>query len=71
MAERDSAKVGDSYRAEVKGPNPEVWGDEENRPQLTSDESLAIGEIRDEGEETQVKGPGEEWRDYHKENNGE
>lgn len=45
---------------EVKGPDPEVWGQDADRPEAT-DDGLAIGEIRDQGGDNERKGPGLAW----------
>lgn len=67
----DRTAVGDSLYVEVKGPDPQAWGDPGDRPAAAGGdagaEPLAIGEIRDEGTPEEVKGPGEEWRGRHAE----
>lgn len=59
--------VNDSYEATlVKGPDPEVWGADEERPTAAAAESTlggpGVGEIWYEGTPDEVKGPGEQWR---------
>lgn len=57
--ERDSSQIDDAVRVEVKGPDPEVWG--EDRPLPPEPQGLAVGEVQNEGTEEEVKGPGQEW----------
>ncbi len=63
MAEdtHDATPVEDSVEVTVKGPDPEVWGANEDRP--TSPGTLAgpgLDQIHNEGEESEVKGPSSE-----------
>jgi hypothetical protein len=60
MSERDQGQIADTVETAVKGPDAAVWGNDEDRPQAT-DEGLAIGEIRNEGEPNERKGPGPAW----------
>lgn len=62
---------GESYEhpnfGEVKGPDPEEWAERDEAVANTEQEAsfaapLGIGEVRNEGEEDQVKGPSEQWR---------
>lgn len=63
MSEKTEASgIQDSVVAELKGPDPDEWGPDEERPAATFVESgLAIGEIQNEGTPEEVKGPGEAW----------
>lgn len=53
----------------VKGPDPNVWGDDADRPMAASDmpDPMAMDyeEILNEGTPEQVKGPSESWRERH------
>lgn len=55
----DSAQISDSVFAEVKGPDPKEWGE---RPVGATAMGLEIGEVRHEGTEDEVKGPGPQWQ---------
>ncbi len=59
----DGTSLEDSYKAEVKGPDPKVWGEDDDRPGAVLGETgPGIGEIWNEGTREQVKGPGPEWK---------
>jgi hypothetical protein len=55
----------DSIEVEIKGPDPLVWGDDEDRPRPSEEDAgppgLAIGEIINEGTDEELKGPGPAW----------
>lgn len=56
----DVSRNTDSYVAEIKGPGPE-W-DDATRPEATNEPPpLEVGEIRNEGTDEEVKGPGHQW----------
>ena len=63
----DTLPVQDNVIAEIKGPDPEVWGTEEERaaqqpaPPEIAGASFEIDEIRNAGTDEEVKGPGPEW----------
>jgi hypothetical protein len=58
----DNQGVSDSVEVEVKGPDPNVWGSDEERPQPASGPvGPGIGEIHNQGTPEEVKGPGPEW----------
>lgn len=65
-ANRDAVSSQDNVQVEVKGPDPEVWGTEEERaarnavPDI-SEQHPGVGEIWDEGTPEEIKGPGPEW----------
>lgn len=60
---------------QVKGPDPKVWGRDEDRPVSAAemDDSLYLdyGEVVNEGTPEQVKGPDESWRQRHANPEGE
>jgi hypothetical protein len=50
----------------AKGPDPDVWGNDEDRPAAQDAASqgpqgVPVGEIWYEGTEDEIKGPGPEW----------
>lgn len=57
----------DAQGNQVKGPDPEVWGNEEDRPRPVEEQGgpvvqgLEIGEIINGGTDEEVKGPGHVW----------
>lgn len=61
MGIADSAAVSDSYLAEVKGPDENVWGTDRPEGIAPEQQVLGINEIRDEGTPQELKGPGPEW----------
>lgn len=63
---KDGAGVTDGYAAELKGPDPNEWGEDSDRPEAIAGTpggtpGLAIGEIRNEGSDEELKGPGPQW----------
>lgn len=52
--------------APTKGPDPSVWGSDEDRPQgggaASTLQGMEVGEIKEDPELGVIKGPGEEWR---------
>jgi hypothetical protein len=71
----DNSGIGDEVEVTLtkgvgenpKGPDPAVWGSDEERPQSGGNArerdlgGLGIGEIRNAGTPEEVKGPGPEW----------
>jgi hypothetical protein len=58
----EGAGISDNYEVEVKGPDPDEWSPDEERPQAELGvPGLAIGEIQNEGTDEEIKGPGEVW----------
>lgn len=59
----DAAPVNDAVKAtlnpdDLKGPDAEVWGADEERPQgAPTSQGVPTGEIINEGQEDEVKGP--------------
>lgn len=59
---KDKTAVNDAVKAtlnpdDLKGPDAEVWGSDEERPQADTAQGVAPGEILNEGEEDELKGP--------------
>ncbi len=67
MANTDKSGVSDSVEVRVKGPDREAWAWRDKlikeNPELAGVdyEPLAIGEIRHESTEHEIKGPGPAW----------
>lgn len=53
----------------IKGPDPEVWGDDADRPPpgLGIHSVVGVGEVANEGQDDEVKGPAEHWEDRYDE----
>lgn len=59
---QDAAGLQDEVFVELKGPDPEVWGNDGDRPTAaTGEDGPGINEIWFEGTSSEIKGPGPEW----------
>lgn len=56
----DGGGISDEVQVELKGPDPEIWGPDEERPDSLANQGsqgVAAGTVQDEGTAEEVKGP--------------